>query len=665
MSRRLALVVCSTFVCALTPALGCGDDGGGGSADGTVLQDTGGSDATAPTDTGGGGDTTAPTDTTVTDTATPDGTGPVDTSTPPDTSPPTWSITTSALTPTSACPGAEITLTATLVGDYPDPATVRVELSSPGGSFGSPRDLGTGTITGGSGEVTVTLPGDVTASTGYAVRVGAVGALGDDGEDLVVFAGPEFDLFFPKSYGTVRTTYTVSNDSTGDSWLWDLGPDATPSSSDDAEPTWTYATSGSKDVTLTITTADGCSATQTFPAANTVLGCDSAIGAGASVHREVDGSLDTGAEHWLCAGSSVEDGGGRRLVHVEPGATFDYRGGGTYGVVVRAGGAYRGSERVALVYETGADVRPDATIADAVECDTLTVDLSAAPANGCVTAGAPAVTATLGPVGAGPHCPGGELELAFVASAAPQTANRYLVQLSDDAGDFAGGEIVAQLASAAISGTIAVDLPAALESDGTYYVRLITTDPVSVSEPVGPLAVPALATADFSRSAGAPFVDEAVTFTDTTTGAHSAVHWDFGADATPATSTAASPSVTWSTPGVKTITFTATDASGCPISRTKSNVTVIGCTAQLPATTTLVTGQDNAFNGAGDTLVCGGADLTVFNAARTYYVMPGGKVRMVTGNLSGATFYVQGGGVFDGPSVNGGGDVVVAGAGRS
>lgn len=174
--------------------------------------------------------------------------------------------------------------------------------------------------------------------------------------------------------------YEVINDTVADSFAWDLGADATPATADVAEPTWRYATPGTKRVSLTATSASGCAVTKTFSAAARVLGCDVAIPASAVVYT-ADGDLASGTDHWICAGASVAGGDGLGRVFIEPGARFDYSGGGAYVAIVRAGGTLGGDDRIAVVYEAGADV---ADLSDeAYACETLDVDLSDAPSPGC------------------------------------------------------------------------------------------------------------------------------------------------------------------------------------------------------------------------------------------------------------------------------------------
>jgi hypothetical protein len=120
--------------------------------------------------------------------------------------------------------------------------------------------------------------------------------------------------------------------------------------------------------------------TKTFSAAATVLGCDVAIPAGAVVHT-ADGGLAGGTDHWVCGGASVAAGGGLRRVFIEPGARFDYAGGGAYAAIVRAGGTLRGDDHIAVVYEAGADVIDLGD--EAYACETLNVDLGDAPSPGC------------------------------------------------------------------------------------------------------------------------------------------------------------------------------------------------------------------------------------------------------------------------------------------
>lgn len=85
-------------------------------------------------------------------------------------------------------------------------------------------------------------------------------------------------------------------------------------------------------------------------------------------------------------------------------------------------------------------------------------------------------------------------------------------------------------------------------SGKTYYYLAIA----DYSNPVPPVA-------NFTASNTAPYTNQAITFTDTSTGSPTSWAWDFG-DST--TSTVQNPTKTYTTPGTYTVTLTATNAQG-------------------------------------------------------------------------------------------------------
>lgn len=298
-----------------------------------------------------------------------------------------FSVTTGAVTPLELCAGGELTISFKITVYGGSGGGAVVELSGPSGSFADPTVLNfesstsapDGTVTG-----VAVIPTDLAESAGYRVRARGVAGVGYGGDpnpnDITIHALPEVDVTFADPFGTPNTRYEVINDTVADSFAWDLGADATPATADVAEPTWRYATPGTKRVSLTATSASGCAVTKTFSAAARVLGCDVAIPASAVVYT-ADGDLASGTDHWICAGVSVAGGDGLGRVFIEPGARFDYSGGGAYVAIVRAGGTLGGGDRIAVVYEAGADV---ADLSDeAYACETLDVDLSDAPSPGC------------------------------------------------------------------------------------------------------------------------------------------------------------------------------------------------------------------------------------------------------------------------------------------
>ena len=108
--------------------------------------------------------------------------------------------------------------------------------------------------------------------------------------------------------------------------------------------------------------------------------------------------------------------------------------------------------------------------------------------------------------------------------------------------------------------------------EGTYNFTIIGVG--AVSPPV----------ANFTASSLTVCAGTAVTFTNTSTNATS-YSWNFGGGVTPNTSTATSPTVTFSTPGVYTIALTATNSFGSDVETKNNYITVLSSAGQaLPLT---------------------------------------------------------------------------------
>jgi PKD repeat protein len=673
----------------------CGsDDGGTGQSDAVSSTDVTGADGVStvdgdvpdstPGDAGdGGGTDTGPMDSGTTDGGTSDGSpdgGPGDTdpvdgegqdtsAADADTSPqdidqlpdvPTgFEIRGLTLDDDGYCPGASATLSFELVEPPPGGVTLVAQLSDDRGSFFEPIELGRGDFSE-SGSLSFDFPSGNAFAGDVRVRVVLAGTDSSrpDGIPALPLPAPLVDVFFFDSYATVNTNHQVSNDTEGAvSISWEFGDDAVPATSTEAEPRWTYTTTGLKDITVTAEGANGCERRETFAGAVDVLGCDRLIGPGATPERGT-GGLDGRGTSWVCDGASKSDGGGRRLVLVEPGGAFNYTGGGSYGAIVRAGGTFTGREGIALVYETGATL--GTVPPGSVECPVVSFDTTNAPADGCTAPGAGPVVVSLSDTDAEPYCAGNAKTLTFASTPAPGAGNRYLVQLSNADGSFSAAPTVGELASESAAGTIDFDLPASIDVEGEYYVRVLTTNPPSVGPAFGPLSVSELATPTFSASTGVALADEQVTFSvDGETAAVSYL-WDFGPGATPATSTDAAPVVSWSSGGSKSVTLTISGADGCEVSTTLNPVYVVACDMTLPANTRTIKGTDpDVFRETRPMLICPGAAAEFFsNPSVDVFVASGGSLDWGASGGSSRIF-MQDGSLIDGPSFQGAGHTVL------
>lgn len=566
-------------------------------------------------------------------------------------------VRTVALDQEGYCPGDEVTVEFELNETPVEPVLVQAELSDEFGRFFFPTVVAT-VETRTSGSLTFDLPADDSVSTQSRVRVVFDGASAvESGLPLGLLPSPEIDVFFFNSFATVRTNHSVSNDTTGVvSQLWEFGEDAVPPTSTAVEPNWTYSTTGFKTVTFTATGSNGCQRQEVFTNAIDVLGCERMIAPDTAVLRG-SGGLDGRGENWVCDGANRSDGGGRRLALVEPGGAFNYDGGGSYGAMIRAGGRFTGNDRIALVYETGAIL--GTVPSTAVECPTMVFDPTNAGEDRCTAAGAGPVVSSVSVTG-GVFCVGAERSVGFNTSPAPQTGNRYEVQLSSATGEFFDARVIGSLESSAASGSIPVTIPADVDVNGSYRVRVVTSNPPSIGPAFGPISLSSLAAPQFAPSRNPVFADTDVTFNLTAATTATSYAWDFGEGATPRTSTDAAPTVRWSTAGPKRVSLTVTGSDGCSVTTATETMRVLGCSATVPSDAQVVTTSGgDLFNPNGSIYVCPGAQTRVFgNASPDVFVAEGGSLDWSAISGTGR-IYMDRNSLLVGPSVRASGHSVI------
>ncbi len=156
--------------------------------------------------------------------------------------------------------------------------------------------------------------------------------------------------------------------------------------------------------------------------------------------------------------------------------------------------------------------------------------------------------------------------------------------------------------------------------------------------------------ASYTSSAATACTGEVITFTNTSTGTPTTYNWTF-AGGTPATSTDVNPTVTYSTPGVYTVSLAATNAFGANTVIQSNSITINGTTAapgSISGTSTLCSGTSGTVysipnvSGATDYTWSAPAGSTITTGQGTTSVTitfgsTAGNVSVVANNSCGAS----------------------------
>ncbi len=160
------------------------------------------------------------------------------------------------------CVGSTVTVPFTTDISFPEGNVFTVQLSSTTGSFATPRSLGTAAGTG-AGSIQVTLPTNLTAGTGYRVRVTASQAPNgttvlDNGSNLTIGVPPATPTITAPDICAGSTLSLTANNVSGATYTW-TGPNNFAASGRVVTiPQAETTASGVYTVTLSL---NGCSAT--------------------------------------------------------------------------------------------------------------------------------------------------------------------------------------------------------------------------------------------------------------------------------------------------------------------------------------------------------------------------------------------------------------------
>lgn len=423
----------------------------------------------------------------------------------------------------------------------------------------------------------------------------------------------------PKCAGA-PVDFTNSGTTTDVTWAWDFGTGATPATSTAQNPTGVvYATGGLKTVTLTATNSNsGCSVTQTitieiyeaptasftsnapqcpgFPVSFTNTGSTGSqwtyvwslgVGANPATSASENPVVEYASSgnkivtfiitNGYCT-SSVTDS---VLIFESPVAGFISDAPQCTGVPVNfTNGSYAPSANVTWLWDFGSgaqpissqDEIPSSVIYTTAGAKTVTLTLTDTVSR-CVSVATQNFTIYQSPT-------------ATFTSTAPQCANTS-IDFTNTGTTGSGWTYNWSFGAGATPANSSAENPSGVtySTSGTKTVTFTIADQHCVQTATQVISINATPVASFV-STTPKCTGLAVDFTNTGSTTNVTWNWNLGAGATPATSTDENPTgVTYSTPGVKTVTLTTTDTtSGCSVSATATFNIFEGPTATFTST---------------------------------------------------------------------------------
>jgi PKD repeat protein len=236
---------------------------------------------------------------------------------------------------------------------------------------------------------------------------------------------------------------------------------------------------------------------------------------------------------------------------------------------------------------------------------------------------ATAQSITIGTVPGNAFCAGDTVSIPYTATGNFTNRNSFVVQISHIDGTFDKMFINAgSLRTPATSGLIPMVVPTDIALGMKYRLRIISSEPYAVSSNVsandialGPPPNPSFGYEEFEHELLFGVSGTPIQFSSSQN--NSSVLWEFGPDATPATSTEKNPKITFASEGYKTVRLTAFSVGGC--SRVASNqnqktIYMSSCFPQIP--------KDARVDSV---------DFTTYDDYGTIWVVPGGRLRRFRG----------------------------------
>ena len=440
----------------------------------------------------------------------------------------------------------------------------------------------------------------------YTITVTATDACGTDTDSFeVTIADPPTAAFTAnetESCGAFTVSYTNQSTGSGNTYLWTF-PGGIPATSTQVNPTVTYLSVGTRNVTLTATNASGSDTETKFDYISILQ----------NPIADFTSSVDGNTVDFTFTGSAADSyawnfGDGNTSTQVNP--THTYTANGTYVVTLTAsnecGDAVK-TQNVVIFVETAPTA--DFTANDTEGCAPFTVTFNnASSANATSFAwtfagGTPATSTAANPTVTFANAGTYNVTLTATNSAGSdtETKNNFISVGTTPTADFnttvSGFNAVFTNTSANATSytwnfgdgnTSSQANPThSYAANGTYNVTLTSTNEcgsVTTGETVT-IFVESVPTADFTANdteGCAPFT---VTFNNASSANATSFAWTF-AGGTPATSTAANPTVTFANAGTYNVTLTATNSAGSD-TETKNNFISVGTTPTADFNTTV------------------------------------------------------------------------------
>jgi PKD domain-containing protein len=249
-------------------------------------------------------------------------------------------------------------------------------------------------------------------------------------------------------------------------------------------------------------------------------------------------------------------------------------------------------------------------------------------------------------------CPGGTFDVSYTATGTFDEKNAFTVQLSDAAGSFTNFLNIGSLVKTTTSGTITAKVPLTAAAGSGYRVRVIGSMPYTVgTDNGGDLSVGVVPSSSFSISKNLLMMGDAVEFKNTAV-AGVLYAWDFGDGAIPPTANGPGPIlVTYTTPGSKTVSLTATAPSGCSSTRVQAagsynSINVYSCTPAIPKEAQVDSVTRNYGTGHGYIWVQSGITFITNTGEFVVFAEPGSSVSLP--GTGGMTVYLREGASYTG-----------------
>lgn len=238
------------------------------------------------------------------------------------------------------------------------------------------------------------------------------------------------------------------------------------------------------------------------------------------------------------------------------------------------------------------------------------------------------------------YCAGNTFTATYTSTGTYNSGNIFLVQLSGPTGSFSSFTNLGSLTSTASSGQIACTMPSAPTSGNTYRIRVVATNPSTISPDngfdisLGYIVRPNMYVTKYHIAVG-----EQTELQSQASGAASC-DWILDEGADPVLPLSCIQKVSYTTPGVKMVYLIAADANGCPTTSTEQYINVYSCNPVIPANAYIVTGtQDGGIPHNASVWVKTGASYTVKNYNQTIYVSAAGSVKVANGGIT--TIYLE------------------------